>query len=217
MGLAEVQKVMAQLFIDRTIRSQFFDDPMAIGAKLGLSAAEAQSLAQVSQLRFEHFGNSLARKRRDQVRRSLPNTTRVLGRGFPSLFDRYVNQARPRGSTADLDDAADFVAALARSKGCLQPEWIVDLARYELAWRSSARPGHRLIVRRFRFPIYRITGAGDPGPTAPRPTLAIWWRPPWRKSVRHVVVSVPLWWFRRRNACSRPSLMKSGRLSQASR
>ena len=77
MGLAEVQKVMAQLFIDQAIRSQFFDDPTAIGAKLGLSAAEAQSLAQVSQCQFEHFGNSLVRKRRDQVRRSLPNTARA--------------------------------------------------------------------------------------------------------------------------------------------
>jgi hypothetical protein len=191
MGLAEVQKVMAELFIDQAIRSQFFDDPTAIGAKLGLSAMEAQSLAQVSQCQFEQFGNSLVRKRRDQVRRSLPNTAGVLGREFTSLFDRYMNQARPRGSRADLDDAADFVAALERSKASLQPEWIVDLAQYELAWRGSARPGHRLIVRRFRFPICPITGAQDPGPTAPRPTLAIWWRPPWRKSVWHVVISAP--------------------------
>ena len=28
-----------------------------------------------------------------------------------------------------------------RSKGSLQPEWIVDLAQYELAWRCSARAG----------------------------------------------------------------------------
>ncbi len=205
MGLAEVQKAMAQLFIDRAIRSQFFDDPTAIGGKLGLSAAEAQSLAQASQCQFEQFGNSLVRKRRDQVRRSLPNTAGVLGREFTPLFDRYVNQARPRGSRADLDDTALFVAALERSNGSREPEWIVDLARYELAWRCSARPAHRLIVRRFRFPIRRITGAGDPGATAPRPTLAIWWRPPWRKSVRHVVISAPVWRFRRRNACSEPS------------
>jgi hypothetical protein len=182
---------MAQLFIDQAIRSQFFDDPTTIGAKLGLSAAEAQSLAQVSQCQFEHFGHSLVRKRRDQVRRSLPNTTRVLGREFISLFDRYINQARPRGSRALLDDAALFVAALERWKGSLQPEWIVDLAQYELAWRYSAAPGHRPIVRRFRFPICRITGARDPGPIAPRPTIAIWWRPPWRRSVRHVVIYAP--------------------------
>ena len=205
MGLAEVQKVMAQLFIDPAIRRQFFDDPTAIGAKLGLSAAEARSLARVSQGQFEQFGDSLVRKRRDQVRRSLPNTARVLGREFTAIFDRYVNQARPRGSRALLDDAALFVAALGRSKESLQPEWIVDLAEYELAWRWSARPGHRLIVRRFRFPICGITCALDPGPTAPRPTLAIWWRPPWRKSVRHVVISAPLWRFRGRNACTRSS------------
>jgi hypothetical protein len=196
MGLADVQNVMAQLFIDRAIRSQFFDDPAAIGAKLGLSAAEAQCLAQVSQCQFEHFGHSLVRKRSDQVRRSLPNTARVLGAEFTSLFDRYINEARPRGSRALLDDAVDFVAALERAKGSLQPEWIVDLARYELAWRCSARPGHRVIVRRFRFPISRITGARDPGPIASRPTLAIWWRPPWRKWVRHVVITAPESWFR---------------------
>ncbi len=205
MGLADIQKVMAQLFIDQAIRRQFFDDPTAIGAKLGLSAAEAQSLAQVSRCQFEQFGNSLVRKRRDQVRGSLPNTAHMLDREFTALFDRYVNQARPRGSRADLDDAALFVAALRRSKGSLQPEWIVDLAQYELAWRWSARPGHRLIVRRFRFPICGITSGQDPGPTAPRPTLAIWWRPPWRKCVWHVVISAPLWRFRRSNACSKCS------------
>jgi hypothetical protein len=215
MGLAEVQKAMAQLFVDRAIRSQFFDDPAATGAMLGLSAAEAQSLAQVSQCQFEHFGKTLVLKRRDQVRSSLPNTARVLGREFTSLFDRYLNQALPRGSRALLDDTALFVAALERSKGSLQPEWIVDLAQYELAWRCSARPGHRLIVRRFRFPVCRIIGAGDPGPTAPHPTVAIWWRPPWRKSVRHVVIFAPLWRFGRRDACSGSSALPKAEQLQA--
>jgi hypothetical protein len=205
MGLAEVQQVMARLFIDQAVRNQFFDDPAAIGAKLGLSPAETQSLAQVPLCQFEHFGSSLGRKRRDQVRRSLPNTARVLGKAFTPLFERYVNQAPPRGSRADLDDAAHFVAALESWNRPFEPEWIVDLARYELTWRRSVLPRHHLIVRRFRFPIGRFTAAQDPGPTAPRPTLAIWWRPPWRQTVWHAVISAPVWRFRRRQAFSNSS------------
>jgi hypothetical protein len=205
MGLAEVQNVMARLFIDPVVRSQFFDDPAAIGAKFGLSPAETQSLAEVRQFRFEQFGDSLGRKRRDQVRRNLPNTARVLGREFTSLFGRYVDQAPPRGSRADLDDAAEFVAALQRWNRSLQPEWIVDLARYELAWRRSARPGLRLIVKLFRFPIGRFTGAQGTSPTKPRSSLAMWWRPPWRHTVWHVVIPAPLWRFRRPKICRAPS------------
>jgi hypothetical protein len=196
---------MARLFIDPATRNQFFDDPAAIGAKLGLAPAETQSLARVPKCQFEHFGSSLGRKRRDQVRRSLPNTARVLGKAFTPLFECYVNQAPPRGSRADLDDAANFVAALMRSNRPLQPEWIVDLARYELAWRRAVRPGHHLIVRLFRFPIGRFTGAQEPGPTTPRPTLAIWWKPPWRQTVWHVVISAPGWRFGRRQAFSNSS------------
>jgi hypothetical protein len=206
MGLAEVQKVMARLYIDPGVRNQFFDDPTAIGAMLGLSPAETQSLAQVPRCRFEHYGDSLRRKRMDQVRRNLPRTARVLGREFTLLFDRYANQASPRGSKADLDDTALFVAALERCHWSLHWAWIVDLARYELAWRRSAQVGHRLIVRIFRFPIDRFTGAQDPGIIAPRPGLAIWWRPPWRQTVWHFVISAPVWRFRRRKVCSKPSI-----------
>ncbi len=74
MGLADVQKVMARLYIDPEVRNQFFGDPTTVGATLGLAAAETQSLAQVPRCQFEQYGKSLLRKRRDQVRRNLPNT-----------------------------------------------------------------------------------------------------------------------------------------------
>ena len=88
------------------------------------------------------------------------------GRGFAALFERYANESPPRGSKADLDDAAGFVAAICRWADPVEPVWAVDLARYELAWRQAARAGRVPLVRMFRFPVAQ---AGDrPGAGARR-------------------------------------------------
>ena len=85
---------------------------------------------------------------------------------YAALFERYANESPPRGSKADLDDAAGFVAAICRWADRSNPPWAVDLARYELAWRQAARAGRVPIVRMFRFPVAQ---AGDrPGAGARR-------------------------------------------------
>lgn len=107
-------------------------------SELGLASGEALGLAEVPRCQVEQFANSLHRKRRDQVRRVVPIAARALGRRFAALFNRYVQESPPRGSKADLDDAAGFVAAIRRWANQIQPEWAVDLARCEV------RPHKRL-------------------------------------------------------------------------
>ncbi len=55
-----------------------------------------------------------------------------------------------------------------------RPPWVVDLARYELAWRQAARAGRRPVVR--SVPVPRRAAGGRPrggcGDRSPRPTLA---------------------------------------------
>jgi hypothetical protein len=191
MGLAEVQQVLARLSIDPALRDRFFAAPDAVGAELGLAAQEALGLARVPRKQVEQFADSLRRKRRDQVRRVIPITAQTLGREFTVLFTRYLDSSPPRGSKADFDDAAGFVAAIRRSGDQLQPEWAVDLARYELSWREAARPGRVPIVRLFRFPVTRLATEQQPGPVAPRPTLAFWWRPTAQGTIRHGVITMP--------------------------
>ena len=121
MGLAEVQGVLARLSIDPVLRDRFFDDPTAVGVPLGLDVGEALRLARIPRVQVEQFAQSLRRKRRDQVRRAVPITARALGREYAVLFERYADESPPRGSTASLDDAAGFVAAIGRWAERVEP------------------------------------------------------------------------------------------------
>jgi hypothetical protein len=191
MGLADVQRVLARLSIERALVDRFCADPSAVGAELGLVADEALGLLQIPRRQLEQFADSLRRKRRDQVRRAVPIAARALGREFETLFERYVDESPPRGSKADIDDAAGFVAALGRWAEQLEPPWAADVARYELACRQAAHAGRVPIVRKFRFPVAELVTRQEAEPVAPRATLACWLRPSRRGSVWHIVISVP--------------------------
>jgi hypothetical protein len=189
MGLAEIQGILARLYVDSKLRDRFFSEPAAVGAELGLDAAEAQQLACLSRPQVEQFAASLRSKRRDQVCRVVPTAARAMGPRFASLFEQYAAGSPPRGSKADLDDAAGFVDALRRLAEPLEPAWAVDLARYELAWRQAARAGWLPIVRAFRYPVTRLVPGAEP--ITPQTTFAFWWRPMRRGRARHLVVAVP--------------------------
>lgn len=192
MGLAEVQGALARICIDAMLRDRFFAEPAAVGTELGLNAEEARGLAAVPRRQVERFADSLRHKRRDQVRRIVPIAARAIGEsGFAELFERYTTESAPRGSKADLDDAVGFVEALRRWAGQVKPPWAIDLARYELAWRQAARAGRVPLVRMFAYPVGRLATGRQPERVAPRVTLALWWKPTRRGSVRHVVVSMP--------------------------
>jgi hypothetical protein len=209
MGLAEVQAALAKLAIDDPCRTRFFSDPVAAANELGLSAAEAISLACIPQVQIDRFAASLHRKRRDQIRHMLPLAVTVLGTRFASLFADYAAQAPARGSTADLDDPLGFVASLSarRPREPLEPSWIVDLARYELAWRqamSGRGHGPRLLIRLFGHPVHTLNPENlapkNPGstlrplatlPPSPSPSIGFWWRLGRDGRVRHAVLALP--------------------------
>jgi hypothetical protein len=190
MGLSEVQAALARLSVELALRDRFFADPPGVGAELGLTAQEAVGLARIPRRQVEQFAGSLRHKRRDQTRRVIPIAARALGREFEELFERYVNESPPRGSKADLDDAAGFVAAMRRWADQIEPRWAVDLADYELAWRQAARAGRIPIVRTFRYEVARLLTGHEPAPAKPRLTIACWWRPTRQGKVRHFVISL---------------------------
>jgi hypothetical protein len=191
MGLSEVQAALARLSVEPALRDRFFADPAVVGAEIGLDAAAALGLGGMPRRHIEQFADSLRRKRRDQVRRVVPSAVRALGRQFATLFDRYIDDSPPRGSKADLDDAAGFVEALGRWADQIEPKWAADLARYELTWRQAARAGWIPIVRTFRYRVAGLATGQEREPVKPRPTIACWWRLTRRGKVRHVVVSLP--------------------------
>jgi hypothetical protein len=191
MGLAQVQAALAQLAVDPSLRDRFFSDTRGVGISLGLSADDAESLAAISRSGLEQFADSLKWKRREQVRRMIPESGRVLGREFPVLFQRYLDGSAPRGSKADLDDAVAFVQSMGRGVGSIKPEWVVELACYELAWRQAARAKRLPIVRLFRYPVQRLISGPAAGDVTPGLILALWWRWTPRGTVRHALVKWP--------------------------
>lgn len=198
MGLTEVQRALARISIDPALRARFFADPAVVGAEFGLIVRDALGLAQISRRQLEQFAESLHRKRRDQVRRVIPIAARALGRDYAALFERYLDQSAPRGSKADLDDAAGFVAAMGEWADDIEPGWAVELARYELTWRQAACAGRVPLVRIFRFPVAELATGCETEPVAPRATVACWWRPSQRATLRHLVLSLPSFGLRRR-------------------
>src|SRR5262245_49419326 len=100
MGLAEIQGVLARLYVDPVLRERFFAEPAAVGAELGLDAEEARGLACVSRRQVDQFADSLRRKRRAQVRRAIPMAARALGGRFAEFFERYAVESEPRGARA---------------------------------------------------------------------------------------------------------------------
>jgi hypothetical protein len=199
MGLADVQGALARIYIDPVLRDRLFAEPVAVGTELGLNAEEALGLAAVPRRQVERFADSLRHKRRDQVRRAVPIAARAIGESrFAELFERYTTEAAPRGSKADLDDAAGFVEALRRWADQVEPPWAIDLARYELAWRKAVRAGRAPLVRTFRYPVGRLATGRQPERVAPGATLALWWRPTRRGGVRHIVISMPRMGFGRK-------------------
>jgi hypothetical protein len=61
------------------------------------------------------------------------------------------------------------------------PPWIADLARYEMAFVSAARPGAVLILRLFAYPVDEIARqlvAGARPSIRPRRRLGLWLRAP---------------------------------------
>ncbi|MGE5370256.1 MAG: hypothetical protein ACM3PD_11775 [Chloroflexota bacterium] len=64
----------------------------------------------------------------------------------------------------------------------MEPLWIGDLARYEMAFVDAARPGAFFALRRFDWPVEDIARqlmSGEaPVVAAPRRRVGLWWRAP---------------------------------------
>jgi hypothetical protein len=181
MALAETQALLARLFIDDELRREFFETPIDVAARFGLSADEAERLASLDRRETESFAQSLIGKRALYARRALPLTARALGDRFDSLLREAI-----RGRTSDgrnRADAAALVALLERNLAprMLAPAWIVDLARFELAFIEAGGSGPALLLRRFDFDVASIATSlarGEGVNAIRRRNFGVWARPP---------------------------------------
>ena len=152
-GLDKKDKGLAELDPGANLRERFLADPVAVGRRLGLGAAEARRLAGMSP---RSFAASLQKKRLEQVGKLLPLTHRVLGDYFHAAFRDYADSPTlPRAARKHLGDALAFAAFLSKAlrKERREPSWVLDVLRYELARVKASDPRRRVVVCYFRHDV----------------------------------------------------------------
>lgn len=198
MGLAEVQKTLAQLYTDSELRERFFNDPLKTGRELGLSAEETQRLAQLSAGEVKQFADTLTGKRLLNVCKLLPFTRRVLKDDFDSRFRRFAAEHKQESSEHYFSDAERFSLHLdecLRREGCADA-WVLDLLRFERARVLVGSSRRLIVVRYFRHDIRQLVSSvarrEDVTAVVRRPSVAVWWRTNRRAPIRFAIVTPPV-------------------------
>jgi len=186
-SLDQIQALLARLFTNAAFRSNFFADPQTVARDFGLVPEAASALATINAKSVGQFVNSLRQKRLADARKTLPLTARALGADFGRLLRPELDG--PPSAGRHRDDAAKLVARLAQGSEGAQsfPLWIVDLARYEMAFVQATKASAKLILRHFRSPPLRLAAAALSGADAgaPKPTLGLWLRLPGARRLFH--------------------------------
>ncbi|AZG76828.1 hypothetical protein [Methylocystis rosea] len=181
MALAQTQALLARLFTDDDLRREFFEAPIAVATRFGLSMHDTQRLAAIDSREIEAFAQSLTGKRALYARRALPLTARALGDRFDALFRQAIG-----GAAREATNRSDAVALIAfldtRVAKCeLGPRWVADLARFELAFIDAGRSGGTLFFRAFDFNVASVARAlarGEEISAVRRKTFGVWARAP---------------------------------------
>lgn len=203
MGLAEVQKMLAQLYTDNDLRERFFNDPLRTGRELGLSVEEARRLSQLSAGEVKQFADTLTGKRLLGVGKLLPFTRRILKEDFDARFRRFAAENKQAVAPHYFGDAELFSLHLEK---CLRREacaetWVLDLLRFERARVLVGSSRRLLITRYFRHDIRQLVSSlarrEDTPVVMRRPSLAVWWRTNRRAPIRFVILTPPVIFKRR--------------------
>lgn len=181
MALAQTQALLARLFTDDVLRREFFEAPIAVATRFGLSMHDTQRLAGIDRREIEAFAQSLIGKRALYARRALPLTARALGDRFDALFRQAIRGAA-REATSRSDAAALTAFLYRRVAKCEQESpWVADLARFELAFIDAGRSGAALFFRAFDFNVASVAQAlakGEEFSAVRRKTFGVWARAP---------------------------------------
>jgi hypothetical protein len=195
--MAEIEHILERLSGDEELRRRFVDDPFALGRELGLSASASRQLKRAAAARFDSFAATERERRFIEIRKLFPLTQRALAGRFAAHFRRFAAAHADGGITHLFGDALDFAEYL---DARLREErvgagWVLDLLRYEKARLRAADPARRVVVAFFRHDISRLVRSvmrrEELPAAARRATVAVWWRPQRRGTVRYAVLTAP--------------------------
>ncbi len=195
--MAEIEHILERLSGDEELRRRFVDDPFALGRELGLSASASRQLKRAAAARFDSFAETERERHFVELGKLFPLTRRVLSGRFAAHFRRFAAEHAVGDAARLIGDALDFAEYL---DARLREErvgagWVLDLLRFEKARLRAADPARRLVVAFFRHDISRLVRSvmrrEEPPAALRRATVALWWRPQRRGTVRYTVFAAP--------------------------
>jgi hypothetical protein len=192
MGLAEVQKTLAQLYTDRDLREKFLANPKTFATNLGLTSKDLEQLTQLSAFHLREFSESLHYKRMGEVKDILPFTSKSLKTKFAELFLKFADSYLPSGVKKHREDAIAFAEFIGKKSDSL--DWCKEIAIYEATRLKISESSKIIIFRLFRFPLKTIFSQllqSQELSLEKKLTLAIWLRLPGKKTWNHYLLSFP--------------------------
>lgn len=194
MGLNEVQRALAQLYTSKELREKFLSDPQEIASLFGLNSIDIEHLTALSVSQLQEFANSLQYKRLGEVRKTLSLTEKSLKSKFRELFLEFTNKYLPSGVKKHRDDAIAFVKFIASPINKDIPDWVKELARYEVTHLELIETSKLLKIKIFSYPLKQIVHSllQDKEVVARKKlTLAIWIKLSKQKGWHHYLLTLP--------------------------
>lgn len=114
MELTSLQIAVARLSTDAGLRARFAANPAAAAASLGLSCADADSLAKLNVTCLDRFAATLIRKELKHIRHELPRLSNVLGERLRILLAEFQRPAPWANHQKGGGSARAFAAFVAR-------------------------------------------------------------------------------------------------------
>ncbi len=149
MPLQEQQDLLARLYTDREFQSKFLADPGSHANDLGLSAADAKSLAASAANEVRWFADSLVNKRLREVVKMLPLTYREVGAtAFEEAFRNFAAEFSPFSTKKHLEDALAFSDWLRRGDLDASARTLVQFDSRRLRHNSNGKALSACLLRR---------------------------------------------------------------------
>lgn len=116
----EIDELLARLYVDAMLRSEFLDDRQRFALRYG---CDVELVTMIEPGELEFFAHSLVRKRANEARKLIPLTVSILGDDFESVFDRFAAGSIPAGYNKHFADALAFCQHVIAERGdCLAGE-----------------------------------------------------------------------------------------------
>lgn len=112
MPLKEQQDLLAKLYTDPDLQTEFADDPSTVLSRNNIQGSEAEAFSALATVEIRFFADSLFAKRFREVQKLLPTSSKLLGPKFRQCFVGFASNFNPISVKKHTEDAIAFAEVL---------------------------------------------------------------------------------------------------------